>query len=192
MYMDGVLNEVARFISAPGAEAVKALLSSKGSVSIPLGAVTLEDGTALLKQATTVTGYAQISNKEIVILVPIGTNPAGGLVLGFTTALPIDMDANYPLEVHVLVGKAANNDALTLDCEVYPTGAADVANADIQLTAATTIVAAGSELTFVCGVPALFTKGGVSVVLTVGGTNDQDIVYIYSIWLEYTKLLLNE
>jgi len=38
--MSGVLNEVARFISAPGADAVKALLSSKGSVPIPLGAVT--------------------------------------------------------------------------------------------------------------------------------------------------------
>ena len=36
-----------------------------------------------------------------------------------------------------------------------------------------------------------FTKGGLSVVLTLGGTNDGDAVYIYSIWLEYTKLLLN-
>jgi len=189
--MSGVLNEVARFISAPGADAVKALLSSKGSVSIPLGAVTLEDGTALTKQANAVTGYSQIANKEIVINIPVNTNPAGGLALGFTTALPIDMDPAYPVEVHVLAGKAANNDALTLDCEVYPTGVANVANSDIQQTAATAIVAAGSELTFVCGVPAEFTKGGLSVVLTVGGTNDQDAVYIYSIWLEYTKLLLN-
>jgi hypothetical protein len=187
--MSGVLNEVARFISAPGAEAVKALLSSKGSVSIPLGAVTLEDGTGLTKQAGTATGYSQLANKEIVIDIPINTNP--GLILGFTTALPIDMDADYPLEVHVLIGKAANNDALTLDCEVFPTGAANVANADIQLTAATTIVAAGSELTFVCDTPMEFTKGGLSVVLTLAGTNDQDAVYIYSIWLEYTKLLLN-
>jgi len=186
--MSGVLNEVARFISAPGADAVKALLSSKGSVSIPLGAVTCEDGTALTKQAATAPGYAQIANKEIVIKLPINSNP---LTLGFTTALPIDMDPAYPVEVHVLVGKAANTDALTLDCEVYPTGVANVANSDIQQTAATTIVAAGSELTFVCGVPAEFTKGGLSVVLTLGGTNDGDAVYIYSIWLEYTKLLIN-
>ena len=189
--MSGVLNEVARFISAPGADALKTLLSSKGSVPIPLGAVTCEDGTALLKQANAVTGYSQIANKEIVINIPVNTNPTGGLALGFTTAIPIDMDPAYPVEVHVLVGKAANNDALTLDCEVYPTGVADVANSDIQQTAATAIVAAGSELTFKCGVPALFVKGGLSVVLTVGGTNDQDAVYIYSIWLEYTKLLIN-
>lgn len=187
--MSGVLNEVARFISAPGADAVKALLSSKGSVSIPLGVVTLEDGTALTKQAGTTTGYSQLANKEIVINFPINTNP--GLTLGFTTALPIDMDFVYPIEVHVLIGKAANNDSLTLDCEVYLTGVADVGNLDIQQTAATAIVAAGSELTFVCGVPAPFIKGGLSVVLTLAGTNDQDAVYIYSIWLEYTKLLLN-
>ena len=75
---------------------------------------------------------------------------------------------------------------------MYPTGAGDVANSDIQLTAATTIVAAGSELVFTSSVPMLFTKGGLSVVLALGGTNDGDAVYIYSVWLEYTKRLLNE
>jgi len=34
--------------------------------------------------------------------------------------------------------------------------------------------------------------GGLSVVLTLGGTNDGDATYIYSVWLEYTKRLLNE
>ena len=188
--MNGVLNELARFISAPGAEALKALLNSKGCVPVPLGAITQEDGTTLLKQATTVAGYAQLSNKETVINIPV--NCTAGESLGFTTAIPTDMDPKFPLEVHVLVGKAADNDVLTLDCEMYPTGAGAVANSDIQLTAATTIVAAGSELVFTSNVPALFTKGGLSVVLALGGTNDGDAVYIYSVWLEYTKRLLNE
>lgn len=188
--MNGVLNELARFISAPGAEALKALLNSKGCVPVPLGAVTQEDGTALLKQATTVAGYAQLSNKETVINIPV--NCTAGESLGFTTAIPIDMDPNFPLEVHVLVGKAADNDVLTLDCEMYPTGTGDVANADIQIKDAATIVAAGSELVFTSSVPAVFTKGGLSVVLALGGTNDGDAVYIYSVWLEYTKRLLNE
>lgn len=187
--MTGVLNELARFISAPGADAIKALLSSKGFVSVPLGAVTQEDGTALLKQATTVAGYAQIGNKETVINIPV--NCSAGEALGFVVPVPIDLDVNLPVEVHVLVGKAANNDDLTLDCEVYPVGAGDVGNSDIQQTAAQTIVAGGTDLTFVCGVPALFTRGGLSVVLTLGGTNDGDAVYIYSVWLEYTKCLLN-
>lgn len=187
--MSGGLNELARFISAPGADAVKALLSSKGFVPVPLGAVTQEDGTALLKQATTVAGYAQLSNKETVINIPV--NCSAGEALGFVVPVPIDLDVNSSVEVHVLVGKAADNDVLTLDCEVYPVGAGDVGNSDIQQTAEQTIVAAASELTFVCGVPALFNKGGLSVVLTLGGTNDGDATYIYSVWLEYTKVLLN-
>jgi hypothetical protein len=187
--MNGVLNELARFISAPGADALKALLSSKGFVSVPLGAVTQEDGTALLKQATTVAGYSQLANKETVINIPV--NCSAGENLGFVAPTPIDMDISYPVEVHVLVGKAADNDVLTLDCEVFPVAVGDTANADIQLTAATTITAAASELVFTCSaVPAA--AGGLSVVLILGGTNDGDAVYIYSVWLEYTKRLLNE
>lgn len=191
--MKGVLNEVARFISAPGAEAIKALLNSTGYVSVPLGAVTLEDGTALTAQATTVTGYSQLSSKDIVINIPIGTDPAGGKVLGFSVPTPVDIDIAYPVEVHVMVGKAANNDSLTLDCEVYSTGAGDVGNSDMQATDATAITQAVSELTFTCATTDMLAPpGSLSVILTLGGTNDQDAVYIYSVWIEYTKLLLNE
>ena len=191
--MKGVLNEVARFISAPGAEAIKALLNSLGYVSVPLGAITLEDGTALTAQATTVTGYSQLSNKEIVINIPINTSPAGGKVLGFSVPTPIDLDIAYPVEVHVLAGKAAATDTLTLDCEVYPVGVADTGNSDIQSTAATTITQAVAEYTFVCTTSGMLAPpGGLTVVLTLGGTNDGDAVYIYSVWIEYTKLLLNE
>ena len=188
--MNGVLNEIARFISAPGAEALKALLSSKGFVPVPLGAVTQEDGTALLKQATTVAGYAQLANKETVINIPV--NCSAGELLGFVAPIPIDIDISYPVEVHVLAGKAADNDELTLDCEVFPVGAGDVANADIQTTAATAIVAAGTELVFTCTTTGMPSRGGLSVVLLLGGTNDGDAVYVYSVWLEYTKRLLNE
>ena len=188
--MNGVLNEIARFISAPGAEALKALLSSKGFVPVPLGAVTQEDGTALLKQATTVAGYAQLANKETVINIPVNCN--AGEQLGFVAPIPIDIDISYPVEVHVLAGKAADNDELTLDCEVFPVGAGDVANADIQTTAATAIVAAGTELVFTCTTTGMLSRGGLSVVLLLGGTNDGDAVYVYSVWLEYTKRLLNE
>lgn len=187
----GVLNELARFISAPGAEAVKALFSSTGYVPIPLGAITREDGTALTKQATTVAGYSQLSDKETVINIPV--NCTAGEELGFSVATPVDIDLSYPVEVHVLVGKAADNDTLTLDCEVYSVGAGDTANADMQGTAATTITQAASELTFTCSASGTIKPpGGLSVVLLLGGTNDGDAVYIYSVWLEYTKRLLNE
>ena len=190
--MSGGLNELARFISAPGTEALKALLSSKGYVSVPLGAITTEAGVGLTTQATTVTGYTQLSNADTVINIPINTDPAAGKVLGFALPTPIDIDVLYPLEVHVLVGKAANNDSLTLDCEVYVAAPGDVANADIQATAATAITQAVSELTFVCTATSMLPHpSSLSGVLTLGGTNDGDAVYIYSVWLEYTKLMLN-
>jgi hypothetical protein len=189
--MSGVLNELARFISAPGAEALKALLNSKGFIPVPLGAITQEDGTALLKQATTVAGYSQLSDKETVINIPV--NCTAGEALGFVVPTPIDLDSTKPVEVCVLIGKAANNDALTLDCEVFSVGAGDTANADIQLTAATAITAAASKLVFTCSLSGMLPPpGGLSVVLTLGGTNDQDATYIYSVWVEYTKCLLNE
>jgi hypothetical protein len=191
--MSGILNELARFISAPGAETVRALLNEKGFIPVILGSIRTELGVALTTQATTVTGLSQLANKETVINIPINTNPATGKDLGFTVPIPIDLDSAYPVEVKVLIGKAAALDALTLDCEVFPVAAADVGNADIQLTAATTITETPSVLTFTCSkTDMLAPPGALSVVLLVGGTNDGDAVYIYNVWLEYTKRLLNE
>lgn len=193
--MSNVLNELARFISAPGADAfktaLKTLLDPKGFISVPLAAVTMEDGTALTKQATTVTGFLQISNKETVIDIPV--NCTSGEALGLVVPVPLDIDTDYPLEVHVIAGKGGALDALTLDCEVFPIAVGDTANADIQDTAAITLTQAAAELTFSCAASSLLAPpGAVSVVLTLGGTNDGDAVYIYSVWLEYTKVLLVE
>lgn len=160
-----------------------------GSVPIPLTAITREDGTTLTAQATTVAGYTQVSNKETVINIPV--NCTAGENLGFSVPLPSDIDTSSALTVHALVGKTANNDVLTLDCEVYPVAAGDVANADIQDTAAQTITQAASELTFTCGADGLLASpSSVSVVLALGGTNDGDGVYIYAVWLEYKRALL--
>jgi hypothetical protein len=82
-------------------------------------------------------------------------------------------------------------DDLTLDCEVYPCAAGDVANADIQDTAAQTITEAASELIFTCGADGvLAAPGTLSVVLALGGTNDGDAVNIYGAWVEYTRKLM--
>ena len=190
--MSGILNELARFISAPGADAVKALLTEKGFIPVMLGAIRTELGVALTTQATTVTGLTQLSNKETVINIPVNTNPATGKELGFTVPIPIDLNPDYPVQVKVLIGKAANTDELTLDCEVFPVAAGDVGNSDIQATAATTIPATPAVLTFTCTKSGMLAPpGGLSVVLLVAGTNDGDAVYIYNVWLEYTKQLLN-
>lgn len=164
--------------------------SAQKCVPVPLGAITLEDGTALTKQATTVTGYAQLASKEIVIMIPVDAG-SGEDAMGFSTTLPPDLDDSADVVVHVLVGKDADNDALTLDCEVFPSTAGDVANADIQDTAATAIVAAVTELTFTCGADGVLAAPcTLAVVLTQGGTNDGDKVYIYGVWIEYTAQTL--
>jgi hypothetical protein len=176
-------------LSAAGAEALQRYLEGieqGGSIPVALGAVTREDGTTLLKQATTVAGYAQLADKELVILIPV--DATAGEALGFTVAVPSDLDDSKDLTVHALVGKDAALDALTLDCEVFPVGVGDVANADIQDTAALAITEAASELIFTCGKDGvLAAPGGVSVVLTLGGTNDGDAVHIYAVWIEYTR-----
>jgi hypothetical protein len=163
--------------------------TAQATIVVPLGAITMEDGTALTKQATTVAGFAQIANKEIVIDIPV--NCSAGEALQFSTSIPQDLDDSEDISVHVLVGKDNTLDALTLDCEVYPCAVGDVANADIQDTAATAIVATGTELVFVCGADGvLAAPGTLSVVLTLGGTNDGDAVYIYGVWVEYTRMIL--
>jgi len=176
-------------VEAAIAEIYQHIKSIQASVPVPLGAITMEDGTALTKQATTVAGYAQLANKEMVIEIPV--NCTSGEALAFSVPLPQDIDVTADLTVHVLSGKDADADTLTLDCEVFPVAAGDVANADIQDTAAQAIVAAGTELVFTCGLDGLLASpGAITAVLTLGGTNDGDTVYIYGAWVEYKRKIL--
>lgn len=164
-------------------------LTTQACIPVSLGAITMEDGTALTKQATTVAGFAQLADKEQVINIPI--NCTSGEALGFTVPVPQDLDDAADITVHVLAGKAADNDSLTLDCEVFPCAVGDTANADIQDTAAQAITQAASELVFTCGADGvLAAPGTLSVVLLLGGTNDGDAVYLYGAWVEYTRKLL--
>lgn len=176
-------------VEAALAEIYQSLLSAQKTIPVPLGAITMEDGTILTKQASTTAGIAQLANKEQVIMVPV--NCAAGETLGFSVPLPQDIDVTADLEIHVLAGKDADNDVLTLDCEVYPVAAGDVANADIQDTAAQTIVAAVTELTFTCGLDGLLASpSAITGILAIGGTNDGDAVYIYAVWAEYKSKIL--
>lgn len=180
---------LAATVEAALAEIYQHLLSANVTVPVPLTSITQEDGTALTKQATTVAGFAQLADKETVINIPVDCS--AGESLGFTMAIPQDLDDSADVIVHVLAGKAADNDTLTLDCEVYPCAVGDTANADIQDTAAQAITAAASELTFTCGDDGvLAAPGTLSVVLALGGTNDGDAVYIYGVWIEYTRKIL--
>lgn len=162
--------------------------SAQKTIFVPLAAITQEDGTPLAKIASTASGFEQLANKEQVIDIPVDATIEA---FGFSVPVPQDLDDSEDITVHVLAGKAANLDALTLDCEVYPCAVGDTANADIQDTAAQTITQAASELVFTCGADGvLAAPGTLSVILTLGGTNDGDAVYIYGAWIEYTSKVM--
>ncbi len=183
-----VVDSVATLAAAVEALDVNAE-TAQACILVPLGAISQEDGTALTKQATTVAGFSQLADKEIVIDIPV--NCTAGESLQFTVPIPQDLDDAEDITIHVLAGKAANLDTLTLDCEVYPCAVGDTANADIQDTAAQALTQAASELVFTCGADGVLpAPGTLSVVLAVGGTNDGDAVYIYGAWVEYTRLIL--
>jgi len=176
-------------LEAAAAEVMVAIKTTQAVMPIPLTSITEEDGTPLIKQATTVAGFAQIANKEVVINIPIDCSE--GEELQATVPVPQDLDDSADITVHVLVGKAADLDALTLDCEVFPCGVAVSGSADIQDTAATTITAAISELIFTCGADGVIAAPGtLTIVLLIGGTNDGDAVYIYGVWVEYKRKAL--
>lgn len=176
-------------VEAALAEIYQDALTAQATITVPLTALHYEDGTIYTKQATTVAGFAQLANKELVLAIPIDCS--AGDAAAFSVSIPQDLDDAADITVHVLVGKDADNDALTLDCEVFPCAAGDVANADIQDTAAQAIVAAVTELVFTCGADGvLAAPGALSVVLTQGGTNDGDAVYIYGVWIEYQRKIL--
>jgi hypothetical protein len=176
-------------VEAVIAEILQGLKTTRNTIPVPLGAINMEDGTALTKQATTVAGIAQLADKEQVIMIPIGCT--SGESLGFSVPLPQNIDIAADLTVHVLAGKGSDLDALTLDCEVFPVAAGDAANTDIQDTEAQAIVAAVSELVFTCGLDGLLASpSAITAILTLGGTNDGDDVYIYAVWIEYKSKIL--
>jgi hypothetical protein len=175
-------------VEAALAEIYQGLLTAQGTIPIPLGSLTYEDGTAFTKQATTTPGFSQLSNAELVLDIPVD---ATAETFAFQVPVPQDLDDSADVVIHVLAGKSADNDSLTLDCEVYPVAAGDTGNADIQDTAAQAITQAASELTFTCDADGvLAAPGALTAIFTLGGTNDGDAVYIYGVWVEYTRTIL--
>lgn len=160
-------------------------ISSEGTIVIPLTSITGETGVVLAAQASTTSGWSQLSNKNLVLNIPVNaTNEA----FAFSVSAPSDLDTTLPVYVDVFITKAADNDTLTIDAELYAYGYEAGVTADLVTTSAQTIYSDGSSpgITFTCTAPGYATLlGG---VLTLGGTNDGDAVYIHGVRIRYSRV----
>jgi len=171
-------------------DAFEALLV--GHIDIPLGSFTLVDGTALLKQATTVPGYQVLNSKELTIGYP--DDAAAAAIMFGGIAMPQDLDESAGFEVHFLVEKSGTNGAVTFDLTAFMAGVGDVNNADCVATTIitlTNLATTPQELVFSCPVSAGVviappcTLNGIVDIVTAG----TDHVNIHAAWIEYTKTL---
>lgn len=181
--------DVCEFIAKTSSSWVAKILttgaSREGTITVPLMSITGEDGTVLAKQASTTSGWTQLSNKNIVLNIPVNaTNEA----FSFSVTSPEDIDTSKPVYVDLFASKAADDDTLTLDCELYAFGdGGSGVGADIITTSAQTIYEdMSAALTFTGTIDV--NGDGFGGVITLGGTNDGDAVYIHGVRIRYTKL----
>jgi hypothetical protein len=88
---------------------------------VPLLTISKEDGTQMIKQATTVTGLSQLANKNIVIHIPANST-AEAFAASVPTPADFDHTQDSEIVLNVMVAKSANADTLTFDAELYGLG----------------------------------------------------------------------
>jgi hypothetical protein len=148
------------------------------------GNLTLEDGTVLTKfSAAPTPGWAQLSNKERVLKWATHATPTA---VGFSAALPDDLDDGSDVEIHYLAAMSDVHDTPVIETEAYfGAGDTDCAGADDEVDGGVTL----TEYKVVidaADVPA--GPAALSVVLTPkAGELGTDSLYIYAVWLEYTR-----
>jgi hypothetical protein len=149
-------------------------------------ALTLEDGTALTAYTADPTpGWAQLSNKEVVL--KWGSHATPGKIAAVFT-LPDDLDGSANVEVHALVAMSGATDTPDLVHEAYfNAGDTDCAGTDDEVDGGVTLteyvnVIAASD---VPNGPAHLT----CVINPKDGQLGTDDLYLYAIWVEYTRVI---
>ncbi len=172
-------------------------LTGTGRIGVPVTSISKEDGTQMIKQATTVTGFAQLANKNIVIEIPANST-AEAFAASISTPGDFDISMEEDVVLNVTVSKSANADTLTLDAELYGIITTEdpetVVSSDGYTGAAAAITDELSTLQFAFSQDSLAASGvsceALAFVLTLGGTNDSDVVYIHNVFWTYRKKLI--
>lgn len=168
-------------------EIYQALISAQHIIAVPIGVITLEDGTAMTTWgAGAVPGFQQLANKEIALTWDgNGTPGAAAVVIPFVDPA---IDDSADVVVHFLAKMAGATDTPILVFEAYfGAGDTDCAGTDPEVTGAATL----TEYTMTIAsadVPAA--PSSLTLVLTpTAGQMDTDELHLYAIWLEVTSKL---
>jgi len=173
-------------VEAALAEIYQHIASAQKCIPIPLGALRLEDGTALGKFSngdSATPGLSQESNKEVVLRWNNHATPTKVAASGIT--LPPDLDASSDVVIHWRAKMSGATDSPALEHECYlGAGDTDCAGTDDEVDGAATLTEYSATI-------ANANVGGSPEELTLIfgpkaselGTDD---LLVYSVWIEYT------
>ena len=161
-------------------------ISKAAYLSVPLGALTLEDGTAITKFASAdsaTPGFNQVSNKEAVLR---WNNHASPTAVAASVMLPSDLDGDYGITVTALVAMSGASDTPELVFEAFiGAGDTDCAGTDPEVDGGTALTAYSMSIA-AADVP----EGPAALTLIVGpkaGELGTDDLLLYGLQIAYQK-----
>lgn len=177
-------------VEAALAELYASIDAAKKTIPIPLGALTLEDGTALTKfvsEDAASCGFAQLSNKELVLRF---NNHATPPKVAFSVPMPQEMDGAAAVEVHWLAAMSGSTDSPVIEHECYyGAGDTDCAGTDDEVDQGTTLTEYSSSIAH-GDVPDTMPSVLTCIFGPKAAELGTDDLLIYAVWLEveYAKL----
>ncbi len=163
--------------------------TSVAQIMIPLGLLTLEDGTALTKFSNgdnATPGFQQVSNKEIILR---WNNHATPTKVGFSVKIPEELDDAEDVQIGVLVKLSGSTDTPVLEFESYfDVGDTDCAGTDPEITAGTTLTEELNTIDAADVPPGSAVSGALTVLFgPKAGELGTDDVLVYGIVVQYTR-----
>lgn len=159
--------------------------SSVGSILVPLGCVTREDGTAVTifsSGSNVFPGFSQESNKEVVLR---WNNVATPTAAAFSFATPVDLDDTKDLTIHWVAAMSGSTDTPEITHEVYfGAGDTDAAGTDDEIDGGTEVTEYTSTVAS-ADIPSHPSFITVIFVPKAGEVGTDDTLF-YAVWIEYT------
>lgn len=179
----------AETVEAALAEIYQHIKSAQATISIPLGSLTQEDGTAITVFSdgdSAVAGFAQLSNKEQVLR---WNNHATPGEVGFSVTLPEDLNDAAALVIHWLAAVSGATDTPEITCQAFfGAGDTDCAGTDDEIDGATTVTE------YTCTIAHGDVPAGPTQLTVLFNPKDGELgtddCYIYGVWIEYTRTIL--